>query len=104
MVSPLPCRTPRRPRRAQCTSGRRRWPRLTKRASRSARKASGLTQEGGGGQSPPLLFFAVFFRPWVRSAYFCIRPKPALRTELPFFMFFLAAFAPPLRLAAPVLS
>src|SRR5204863_108492 len=49
-------RIPRPPRRARCTWVRRRWPRLTKRASRSARKASGLTQEGGGERSPPFFF------------------------------------------------
>src|SRR6266487_3259268 len=59
MVSPRPCRTPRPPRRARCTWVRPSWPRLTKRASRSARKASGLTQEGGGGD-PAALFCVVF--------------------------------------------
>src|SRR6266404_5246764 len=89
MVSPPTCRTPRPPRHAPFTWVRRRWPRLTKRASRSARKASGLTQEGGGERSPPLFFL----RPRARSAYSCMRPKPALRWELLFYLSFLAAFA-----------
>ncbi len=50
-------------RRARCTWVRPSWPRLTKRASRSARKASGLTQEGGGGD-PAALFLC---RLWQRT-------------------------------------
>src|SRR6267142_2449719 len=58
MGSRLMCPTPRRPRRVLSTSGRRHWRLPTRKASRSARKASGLTQLGGGVYSPPLFFGA----------------------------------------------
>src|SRR5258706_245744 len=59
MVSPPRCPTPRRPRRAQCTSVRPRWPRPTRKASRSACKATGLKHECGGGVIPAAFFFGV---------------------------------------------
>src|SRR6266850_6990282 len=93
MASRPPCLTPRPRRRAPSTSGPRRWPRPTKRASRSARKVSGLTREGRRGGIPAARFFGVFLRPGARSAYSCMRPKPALRSELLFYLSFLAAFA-----------
>src|SRR5882757_8982102 len=49
MGSPRRSATPPRPRRARCTSVRRRSPRPTRKANRSARKASGLTLRNTGG-------------------------------------------------------
>src|SRR5207302_10950815 len=55
-----PTSTRRRP--ARFTSGRRRWPRPTKRASRSASKLSGLTRKRGKRRaampSPPFVYLA----------------------------------------------
>src|SRR6266508_1642359 len=48
MDSRPPCPTPRRRRRARFTSGRRRWRLPTRKASRSASKASGLMHRSGG--------------------------------------------------------
>src|SRR5438105_1154089 len=67
-------------------SVRRRWRLPTRKASRSARKASGLMHQGGGGETPPLAFMALSWGPMNR-------PKPALRVELLFYLTFLAAFA-----------
>src|SRR6266850_929409 len=67
-------------------SGRRRWRQPTRKASRSAHKASGLMHQGGGGETPPLGFLALSWGPMNR-------PKPALRVELLFYLTFLAAFA-----------
>ena len=56
--------------------GRRSWPRLTKRASRSARKASGLMHQGGGG-NPRRSFFV---RRWLaRIVEFQQQPRQSLR-------------------------
>src|SRR6266850_2090886 len=67
-------------------SGRRRWRQPTRKASRSAHKASGLMHQGGGGKTPPFAFLALSWGPMSR-------PKPALRVELLFYLTFLAAFA-----------
>src|SRR5213596_461733 len=68
-------------------SGRRLWRLPTRKASRSAREASGLTHSGGGGtHPPPLAFLALSWGPMSR-------PKPALRAELLFYLTFLVAFA-----------
>src|SRR5882672_3687072 len=82
MVGPRRSATPRRPRRALFTSGRRRLRLPTKKANRSARKASGLTHQGGGGD-PAALFFPILGP----------MAKPALRVELLFYLTFLVAFA-----------
>src|SRR5205807_4113167 len=67
-------------------SVRLRWRLPTRKASRSARKASGLMHQGGGGNTPPLVFLDLSWGPMSR-------PKPALRVELLFYLTFLAAFA-----------
>src|SRR4051812_26458612 len=83
MGSRLPCPIRRRPRRARFTWVRRRWRLPTRKASRSARKATGLTHQGGGGD-PAALFFPILGP---------MKPKPALRAELLFYLTFLVAFA-----------
>src|SRR6266576_3271663 len=59
-VSQRRCRTRRLRRRVLCTSVRPRWRLPTRKASRSARKVSGLTHQGGGGNPaalfPPCIF------------------------------------------------
>src|SRR5207244_13561249 len=87
-------RTSTRRRPARFTSGRRRWRRPTKKASRSASKPSGLKSYTERRGLPRRSFFLPIRAP--------MRTKPALRTELLFYFSFFAAAAPFVGVAASV--